>query len=278
MKHSVKAYVINLARSTNRRDHMVRELRKTGMDHEFVEGVEGRDLDLSDTSLVNPTWEGRSPFWPGAVGCILSHRKVYEEILESGAEGALVLEDDVILPVDMNALVEAVSAHMAGAEVVLLQYFSSGSGERGVAYRLHRQGSIRLPFSTVLAFPTDIGDVGGAGAYLITREACHRMARAVLPVRAPADDWEFFYNKGALERVRCVAPIPVQINSAFRTTIDHYDAGTLQTRVRETAIKVPLLSQALTIRRRRIMKRKTRVELVDDPLTSSSRQWVVKED
>jgi glycosyl transferase, family 25 len=267
MSHSLKAYVINLTRSTDRREHMVRELRKTGIDHEFVEGVEGRDLDLSDTSLVYPTWESRSTFWPGAVGCLLSHLKVYKKVLESGAEGALVLEDDVILPMDMNALAEAVSAHMAGAEVVLLQHFSCGSGERGKTYRLRRQGSIQLPFSRVLAFPTDMSDLGGAGAYLITREACNRMARAALPMRVPADEWSFFYDKGALERVRCVAPIPVQINSAFRTTIDHYEAGTLQTRVRETAIRIPLLSQALTIRRRRIMKRKTRVELVDDPLS-----------
>jgi glycosyl transferase family 25 len=267
MSASVKAYIVNLARSTERRAHMVRELRKAGIDHEFVEGVEGRDLDLSDTNIVYPTWEGRSPFRPGVVGCMLSHLKVHRIILDSGAERALVLEDDVILPKDMNALVEAVSAHMTGAEVVLLQYFSCGSGERGETYRLHRQDSIQLSFSKVLAFPADINDLGGTGAYLITREACQRMATAMLPVRVPADQWSFFCNKGALERVRCVAPIPVQINSAFRTTIDHYDTGTLQTRVRETAIRIPLLSQALTIRRRRIMKRKTQVELVDDPLS-----------
>ena len=267
MSVSVKAYIINLARSTERRAHMVGELRKTGIDHEFVEGVEARDLDLSDTSVVHPMWEGRSPFWPGVAGCMLSHLKVYKKVLESGAERALVLEDDVVLPTDMKALVEAVSAHVAGAEVTLLQYFSCGSGERGEAYRLHRQGSIPLPFSRVLALPTDINDLGGSGAYLITREACHRMVRVALPIRVPADGWSFFYARGALETVRCVAPIPVQINSAFRTTIDHYDARTLQTRVRETAIKIPLLSQALTIRRSRIMKRKTRVELVDDALS-----------
>lgn len=267
MSVSVKAYIINLARSTERRAHMVRELCSTGIDYEFVEGVEGRDLDLWDTSLVHPTWESRSTFWPGAVGCLLSHLKAHRKILESGAERALVLEDDVILPIDMNALVEAVSPHMAGAEIVLLQYFSCGSGERGEAYKLRRQGSIRLPLSRVLAFPTDMSDLGGAGAYLITREACHRMATAMLPMRVPADEWAFVHDKGALERVRCVAPIPVQINSAFRTTINHYDTGTLQTRAREAAIRIPLLSQALTIRRRRIMKRKTQVELVDDPLS-----------
>ena len=267
MTVSAKAYVINLSRSTERRAHMVRELRKAGINHEFVEGVEGRDLDLSDTSLVFPTWEGRSPLWPGVVGCMLSHLKVYKKVLENSVERALVLEDDVILPKDMNALVEGATAHMAGAEVVLIQYFSSASGERGEVYRLRRQGSIQLPCSRVLAFPTNLSELGATGAYLITREACHRMAKAALPVRVPADEWSFFYDKGALERVRCVAPIPVQINSAFRTTIDHYDARTLQARVRETAIRIPLLSQALTIRRRRIMKRKTQVELVDEPLS-----------
>jgi glycosyl transferase family 25 len=243
---------------------MVRELRKAGIDHEFVEAVEGRDLDLSDTSLVDPALLDNSPFWSGVVGCYLSHLKVHKKVLEADTERALVLEDDVILPADMNALIEAASMHMTGAEAVLLHHHRFGRAEQGEPYRFLRGGSVKLPSSKILAFPTDVGDLGATGAYLITRDACQRMAKAMLPVRTRIDDWAFFCNEGLLDQVRCVIPMPVRINSGFRTTIDHFGPSSLQTRLRNTVIRVPLLSQALTIRRQRIMARKTQVELVDE--------------
>jgi len=256
----MKAHVINLARSPERRAHMLRELRKVGIEYEFVEGVDGRDVDLSDTSLVSPTWQGRSPFLVGAVGCALSHQKVWGKVLQDGAERALILEDDVILPADMNALVEAVAMRTEGAEAVLLHYFGGSRPEQ----RLQLRGSSQLSPSRVLALPTDIGRLGGTGAYILTRDACQRMAKIMLPIRFPADDWAFFCNEGAIDRLHCVAPMPVRINTGFRSTIGHYGTSTFQTRLREAVIKVPLVSHALTIRRQRIIGRMTHVELVDD--------------
>lgn len=261
----MKAYVINLARSPERRAHMASEFRKTGMEHEFVEGVEGANLDLDDSSIIDPIWLGNSPFFPGVAGCAMSHLKVYEKIIEDGSEVGLVLEDDVILPPDIDAIAEAVAAHMVGSEVVLLQYFSYLSLLRGDACRLSRRGSLELPSSRVLAFPAEVADLGASGAYLITREACELTAKAVLPVRVPADDWAFFFHERALHGVRCVIPMPVRINPEFRTTIDHYSPGSVQTYLRKAATRVPLLSHALTRRRQRIMNLTTKVELIDRP-------------
>jgi glycosyl transferase, family 25 len=259
----MRVYVINLARSPERRAHMVDELLKAGIDHEFVEGVEGRDVDLSDPSLVDLARLGKSPSSSGVVGCYLSHLKVYKKALEADTERVLVLEDDVILPADMTALMEAASTHMAGAEAVLLHHHRRGRAE-GEAYGFFRRGSVHLPSSRILAFPTNVGDLGGTGAYLITRDACQRMVKVMLPIKVPVDDWAFFCNEGALDKVRCVVPMPVLINSGFRTTIEHFEPRSLQTRLRNAVIRVPLLSQALTMRRRRLMARKTQVKLMDD--------------
>jgi glycosyl transferase family 25 len=243
---------------------MVRELRKAGLEHEFVEAVEGRDLDLSDTTLVDPDWLGEGPFWAGVVGCSLSHLKVYQKIVDEGVERALVLEDDVVLPRDLGALVDAVSTHMEGAEAVLLHHHRFGRIDGGEAYRFLSRGSVELPGSRILAVPTNVGDLGATGAYVITREACQRMVKKMPPVKARADDWAFFCDEGVLDTVRCVVPLPVLASANFRTTIDHYAANSIQTRLRNAIINVPVLSQALAMRRQRLMNRKTRVELVDE--------------
>jgi hypothetical protein len=63
--YSLRAYVINLVRSTDRRQHIEAELRRAGLGYEFVAAVDGRLLDLSGPRLVRPDDLGQwcSPLW-----------------------------------------------------------------------------------------------------------------------------------------------------------------------------------------------------------------------
>src|SRR5215469_11246506 len=205
----MRAYVVNLARSPDRKAHMTAELGQTGLQYEIVNAVDGRDLDLSDTRLFDPTVD--SSFRPGVFGCVLSHLHIYQKVLDDDLEIALILEDDVVLPPDLDALLDATASHMKGAEVVLLN-FHHNEGRW-----ITKADSIQLPSSRLLVQVVDKGPPWHEGpwstaAYLITREACARMAEFVLPVRSRADWWAHFYQEGALDRVRCVMPMPV-VNS-----------------------------------------------------------------
>jgi glycosyl transferase family 25 len=244
---ALPAYVINLARSPERRAHMVGQLEKTGVPYEIVTAVEARNLDLSDRNLVVPHVLDRTSFRPGAVGCALSHLLVYQTVLERGFERALVLEDDVLLPPDLGELTGAIADEMSGAEVVLLNFHGSGR------VQLSKATSREVPSSRVLAYPVRLDGLTSAAAYMITAEACARMAEVALPVRAHPDDWEFFVRQKVLDRARCVFPMPVTNSPNFRTTIDYYKPGSLQLRVRErvSRVKVPPLQRALVARRLR---------------------------
>ncbi|MCL2394875.1 MAG: glycosyltransferase family 25 protein, partial [Acidimicrobiaceae bacterium] len=63
------AYVINLTRSLDRRAHITKELAKANLDYELVSGVDGRELDLQNSSLVDSSFFSRCPFPAGAAGC-----------------------------------------------------------------------------------------------------------------------------------------------------------------------------------------------------------------
>ncbi len=65
-------------------------------------------------------------------------------------------------------------------------------------------------------------------AIVITRAACARIAAGMLPVRAVSDDWAFFFLEGMLDRVRCVAPMPVTKHPGFPSTIEYRPAGSLR--------------------------------------------------
>jgi glycosyl transferase family 25 len=243
---------------------MEAQLEKARASYEIVTAVDARDLDLSDGNLVAPHVLERSSFRPGAVGCALSHLLVYRTVLERGFERALVLEDDVLLPPDLAELTGAIAGEMSGAEVVLLNF------HRGEPVQLTRSASRALPSSRLLAYPVGLRELTSAGAYLITSEACARIGQVALPIRAHSDDWEFFVREQALDRVRCVAPMPVINSPNFRTTIDYYEPGSLQLRVRERVaqLRVPLLRRALVARKLREYEKRGwtgRVDLVDSP-------------
>ena len=122
----------------------------------------------------------------------------------------------------------------------------------------------------MLALPLDINRLVNAAAYVITREACERMDERVLPLRANADDWVFFYKEGILDRVRCVLPLAVTKNAEFESTIGLYSlGGGLRGRLVASLVRlrIPLLHQAILYRRRRIFATAGRSEVVDMPFT-----------
>ena len=257
------AYVINLDRSRDRRAHITAELKKTGLDYEIITAVDGSGVDLRDRTIVDPSLTYMTHFLSGTAGAALSHLSAYRKIIADGLDEALVLEDDVILPADLGSLADAVADHLTGAEVTLLSY----GGDRII--RLSREGSIHLPSSRLLALPIEIRLINSGGAYIITREACERMVKFVLPVRVNPDDWWYFYREGALDRVRCVMPLPVRKNPNLISTLGSHSLGnSVKGRLtwRLVRYKIPLLHQAVNYRRQRIYRSKwNQQELADMP-------------
>ena len=255
-------YVINLARSLDRRAHIAGELRKTRLDYEIITAIDGRDLDLQDSTIIDSSLIAKNSFPAGTAGCALSHLHTYQKIIADGLDEALILEDDVTLPADLGTLVDAVASHLTGAEVALLNYSSPHT------CKMSLEGSVDLPSARVLALPIDVSHLVNAAAYVITREACERMNESVLPLRANADDWQFFYKEGILDRIRCVLPLAVAKNPKFESTIGLYSLGNgVKARLVGPFVRhnIPLLHQVILYRRQRILRQWGRSEIVDMP-------------
>lgn len=257
------AYVINLERSQDRRAHMRAELKKTGMDYEFVSAVDGRNLDMDDQDLVAlAPLSSKSQFPANTAGTVLSHLRCYERMIADGRDAALVLEDDVILPADTDSLADSVAAQLTGAEVALLSFDS------WIPVKMSREGAVRVYGDRMLALPVDAGQPNSGGAYIITREAAERLIKFALPIRANPDEWGYFYKEGVIDRLRCVAPLPVRKSAKLSSTQGSYALGNgLRFRLLWPLVKLelPVLHQLLVYRRQRIQNRFARWELVDGP-------------
>ncbi|WP_238987435.1 glycosyltransferase family 25 protein [Roseovarius dicentrarchi] len=93
--------MLHLARATARRENAEALLDTCGLEGEIWPAVDGTALSAADvTAVYQPgLFRPSYPFKlrPGEIGCFLSHRQIWSEIVRRNLDAALILEDDVAL-------------------------------------------------------------------------------------------------------------------------------------------------------------------------------------
>lgn len=166
-------------------------------------GIDGRTVPPGEATAWHLS--------PGQIGCSLSHVAAYRRIVELDLPYAFVVEDDCILPEDINVLLAQLEKEIKQGEVIQLYNWSLKTSE----FSTQDAGHIGR-YS--LYYPMLMSGLGAATAYIISREAAERIIRTNCPVRVTADDWSFFHSQGAVAAVRILHPSPVQI-MALESTI-----------------------------------------------------------
>ena len=144
-----RIFVVSLARATERRARM-RE-RLAGLDFRFLDATDKLDLDRARIRAEGICDERRTPrafrhkreMPVGAVGCSLSHRRIYEEMVRNGWRRTIVLEDDVVpVAAALGALPDAVRQLPPSWELCYLGYL--GNEEVTARARLKQAAYVAL--------------------------------------------------------------------------------------------------------------------------------------
>lgn len=172
----MRTCVINLARASERLARISAHLASLGITPERVDAVDGsvltpRDIRAAADRLRFHLLHTRR-LQPAELGCALSHRRVYEQLIADGTPRALILEDDAVLHP------ERLAAAIAGFEEIdpaepRIHLLAARHRDHIPAEGLH-------PIRPPAAFAT---------AYLITAAAAARLRAANTPVFTLADDW-----------------------------------------------------------------------------------------
>lgn len=206
-------FVINLPRDAARRETMRQRLEAAGVPRfEFIEAVDGRAMD----SLNNPAYDrgrrlryfGRD-MMPGEIGCLLSHRKIYEKMDREDTPAAVVLEDDVIFEPEFCAVMEALKRAPARWDVI--RFLGSekiyARGCRKIAPLTGAYWMARLPTAP-----------GGAHGYLLTLHAARTMIRHMQRNWVPIDTLQGRMWETGLDTL-VLHPAPLHIDPAAGSTI-----------------------------------------------------------
>lgn len=94
-----KVYVINLEKDKERLEYITAQLKAQDIEFERFEAVDGSKIkdDIRLTSQCNT----RCP--DGLKGCAISHRTLWETMIEKDYKNILILEDDAILNSNLNS-------------------------------------------------------------------------------------------------------------------------------------------------------------------------------
>jgi glycosyl transferase family 25 len=202
----MKTYIINLEHSAQRREHIVAEVDRIGLEYEIVKAVDGSQLSSQDfDKLCDMETVRKFPQWlsPGMIGASLSHRLVYSRIIENNDRAALVIEDDAILPDSLAEIVAGISSVIMPNEVILLYYSSFEP------LQLSTVNAARVAEKHTIMYPMFLKGVVGAVCYVITNQAAKNMVDGVMPIAAAPDSWIDFTAKGMFDSIRCVYPMDV---------------------------------------------------------------------
>lgn len=192
----IPIFVINLARSAERRAHMEFQLHKLRLPFRIFPATDGRAL--SD-AIVQAAARGRDPglyrkpFTVGEVGCALSQLRVYETVVSENLPYALILEDDVFIEPRAAQLMHArvLEGMPQGWDMLLCAFV-----QRGNLYsKPYKNASLRFAGRFTLrglegsrftaGIPTEF--CYHTAGYIVSRSGAEKLLEAGTPLRMPAD-------------------------------------------------------------------------------------------
>ncbi len=205
-------FVINMAKHATRRTDMAERLDAIGLPFTFFEAVDGYALSLADCPVYDGArrrrWFGRD-MTQGEVGCLMSHRAIYQKMVDENIAVALILEDDVMFEKDFPAVLAALLASPVRWDMV--RFLGSPK-----IYRLGRREIVDLvPGYRIARIP---GTHGGAHAYLLTLHAACVLLRHTERSWVPIDTLHGRCWATGLEFL-VVHPAPLHTDEAAGSTI-----------------------------------------------------------
>ncbi|GAQ93608.1 hypothetical protein KFL_017050010, partial [Klebsormidium nitens] len=175
-----EVFVLNLRRSRDRWADMRSKLGKMGMSARRLEGVDGSEMSVG---LVRRDSTGMCAAFctPATIGCFLSHRNAWRQIVKRDLSSALILKDDAEFGPDFRDVIEAITLELPDDfDMLLLGCFqfcnqddSVTAFETGWATVLSRGWPDRaVQFSEHLSIP---GFTTGLHAYVLSRKGAEKL-------------------------------------------------------------------------------------------------------
>ncbi len=125
--NNVPIFIINLKKDTEKKEHMLQLCKRHGLDCQFIDAVYGKEVDENKLAKVydkkRTLSEMGRELTAGEIGCTLSHKYIYQKMVDEHIEKAIIFEDDVIFDQSIHEVLSSMDNFPDDWEVTLLIYY-----------------------------------------------------------------------------------------------------------------------------------------------------------
>lgn len=196
-------FVINLERSTDRLNHVARQLADQAIHFERIPAVDGAAMPVEAMAafVAARPRPGGLVWKPGQVGCLLSHTEAWRRLVQTGASHALVLEDDIRVSRDLKEFATNRNWIPADADIVRIE--TTGQWLK-LAEKRPTVGGRHLAKVASAAWAT--------GGYVISRDAAARLLETDPRTHMPVDAFLFDVIRSQVARkLRTIQVFPALV-------------------------------------------------------------------
>lgn len=172
-------WVVNLARSTERRQFMQQQFASLHLSYRIINASDGKNLSREELQKYSKRKalkaKGRE-LSTGEIGCALTHARIYQQMLIENLEEVLILEDDIVITQDLlQVLLQRRKFPPVWEAVNFANTWAPAIPRGGTVYKNYE----------ICRFK---GIANRTSAYLINRQGAKKLIEHVYPIRLPADD------------------------------------------------------------------------------------------
>lgn len=176
---NIKAFIIHLARSTDRKPQVEKLIHELPVKTEVIDAVDSRALTDAEIGRVYKP-KLHAPRYPfelskNEIACFLSHRKAWQAIVDQQLDAGFVIEDDIELTDVFNAAFHAVSNHFEPGSFVRFTF----RDDREAGREVFRNNQVRV----IIPNPIGLGMV----AQLVSFDAAKKLLAITEQFDRPVD-------------------------------------------------------------------------------------------
>lgn len=216
--NNVPFFIINLPKSTDRKAFMKAQCENMGISPVFIDAVNGKELSKSDIERCVDQNRVKKLFGRelllGEIGCALSHKRIYQKMVDENILYAVILEDDVVTDTNIYKVIGAIIKCSLPWELVLLGHHKNR--HKGVSSLLNvwHKYPIMTSFSLNRLASFGFGTYG----YIVTLRGAEKLLVDLDTIYKPIDHYT---SDDSLLNVYALSPTLVNVNNDFESLIDN---------------------------------------------------------
>ena len=117
-------YIINLSENIIRRKQSEIQFSRMNISYEIINAINGNNLTKLEINKVYKDRWHKSPYklTPFEIGCYLTHKKLWEKIVDKKYDGAFIFEDDFIACANLRKVLEELKKNSNWEMIKLYSY------------------------------------------------------------------------------------------------------------------------------------------------------------